>query len=854
MQMHQHNPNLKCAGRHIYNTIKIPFIRKKDIAESNNNPSKGLEARMKASLSEGAFTGKKAAFAIFACLSLYGAAAAAAGLSTEPKEIEKKEKTDYSLKILAKQADLESKILAKPQDSIKSQSTVYKDATNDIEITNNSINEGIDGPQPAHLDIKSLTVEDNNSSLKVDLSLNGQISSSAEYAIAFANTLAGVSASITVSNNTGLIYYWPSQTTSKAVIINDNNIIADVDKSKAPQDMIQATARSTSGNCTLTDYLWPKNSVVSALFAHSLNDSKSDAIVKSSGKTPDIDKNASEIIKLGSSQDMFTGIYRVALTMTNPLPDQRIDSSHKWLYDIQLGDAHVLVGQTDDINYPKGIIVYSDGTSSTNKNDINIFGNFVMASLDPNKVNLDPLIGDSVKATAEQSIGDPQENFTSVIDTAQSGTNLLSVEDSNSSQTQPLGPTFILSAEEKLLPGTPEKLLNPVAGDDNNVANNHANGQKDQQQFIASGKPIVLYNRVVNPDDHSIYKEYWIYYTDNPATIIPKIKDDHHAHDWEVVIDKYTSDGKFVSRATSFHINPLGASGRGWLYVPDLNKPVLVELAGHAMTTDPNALKFPDFIAKDSKNGEDLHPIYHHKDGKILTPKDYALLNSQAINDDNQLDADGRYKTDGYPPAADAIFGDAAKVPWKETIYAEPWQVFDSPLQSGAKLWQNVIKGSGLEARFVVDSSKVLGEQNGTEKADFYGAYTKSDSDILLSSDDFSSYGNVQLEIYGKESSHYKINMYVMNTAGGQSISEEKIVEKDIKKGETHIITLNPTNLQPIVKTPANPDSGASSSVPPLAADIAMVAAGFFLTLGTISQIKKYLKQRKENEEKHGEN
>jgi len=409
-------------------------------------------------------------------------------------------------------------------------------------------------------------------------------------------------------------------------------------------------------------------------------------------------------------------------------------------------------------------------------------------------------------------------------------------------------PAFSLS-EQELLQGTPQNITNPVAGDDGNVANNHANGLTDLQQFItADGKRVIFSNNVTGPDGF-IYREYWLYYTDNPAYVIAPGFKDHHAHDWEAVIDKCTSDGKFVERATSYHVKLNGLQlERGWKFTNNNVNTIIIESAGHAMSTDDKDFFNPfDLVVKDTVNNEDLHPTFHPSGYYLLLPACgenysgtmyYKTVNMQFIIDDSQLDANERYKTEGYPGAASINFGDASKVPWKSAVYSAPWQIFDDKGKSEAKTWQNKISGDNLEARIVAKGSRlVLGEENGVQKADIPGVYVKSGNEIFLASDFTNSYNNAQLEIYGKENSHYKITMYVTKNIDGQSVAEEKTIEKDVKKGETQIIKLNSADLQPVVT------GDSSQSTEPPWGLIGAGIAGLLTALGLGSYLLKRRKQ-----------
>jgi hypothetical protein len=374
-------------------------------------------------------------------------------------------------------------------------------------------------------------------------------------------------------------------------------------------------------------------------------------------------------------------------------------------------------------------------------------------------------------------------------------------------------PCFDIADTEKFLPGTPQKISNPAAGDDNNVANNHANGLSDQQQFTAGGKPIVFYNEVAGPDGF-IYKQYWLYYTDNPAYVIMPGFKDHHAHDWEVITDKCTSSGGFIERAVSFHVKFNGLQlERGWKFINNCDEEILVEVGGHAMS--PSTLDFGNlfnFVVKDPANNEDLHPVFEYPIyTKSLLPGSYAVVSMQSIIDNSQLDSQDRYKTEGYPDAASTALGDASKVPWKSNVFNEPWKIFDDKSQSEAKTWINSIEGSNLEARLVYKGSRhVLGMENNVEKADIPGVYVKSGSNIFLASDFTGSYDNAQLEIYGTADSHYKIDMCVTKNVNGESVAEGRTIEKDIKKGETQVIKLNSADLQPTVE---GDNSNQSSSI-----------------------------------------
>ncbi len=365
-------------------------------------------------------------------------------------------------------------------------------------------------------------------------------------------------------------------------------------------------------------------------------------------------------------------------------------------------------------------------------------------------------------------------------------------------------PTFIIPDKEILMQGTPQQTNYPAAGDDNNVANNHANGLLDQQQFTAGGKPIVLYNEITGSDGY-LYKQYILYETDNPVYVLMPGFKDHHAQDIEAVIDKCTLEGKVLERATSYHIKYGGGQfERGWKFTNDATKPVYIELAGHAMSANNKDFSNPfDIVVKDPANNEDLHPAFYHKNGRTLTPENYVLMQLSKVVDNSQIDAYDRYKTEGYPEAAPIKFGDASKVPWKSTAFVSPWIIFNEKDKSEAKSWQNLIEGNNIEVRLVAEGSRlVLGEENGEKKADLPGTYVAEGNKTFLAAD-FSSYDNVQLEICAKGDTHYKDTMYLTKNVNGQSVVEEKIIEKDIKKGETQIVKLNPDTLQPTI-TPGN--------------------------------------------------
>ena len=378
-------------------------------------------------------------------------------------------------------------------------------------------------------------------------------------------------------------------------------------------------------------------------------------------------------------------------------------------------------------------------------------------------------------------------------------------------------PTFILSAEERLLPGTPQLLANLSAGDDSNVTNNHQRGLSDQSQFTANGKPIIFFKESFGPNKHT-YKQYWLAYTDNPAyAVIPTYNPivlDHHAFDFEAVIDHFDEKGNFVERATSYHVKVTGVSlehilkfERGWKFTKDQNAPIFVELAGHAMSTHRIDFLNPFALpVEDSSNGESLYAIFHHKTGRTLAPKDYVIVPLEKMIDNKQLDSEGRLKTEGYPPAAPTKFGDAAKVPWKSQVFSAPWGIFSDMLSSMSNSWQTLIQGDGLEARLVVKGSRyVLGEENGAVKADFPGVFVKSGDQIFIASD-FGTFDNAQLEIFGTQNGTYTLSMSYSKLSNGQSASVSKEFSADISKGETQTVKIKPQESSLLIQVDKNSD------------------------------------------------
>ncbi len=404
-------------------------------------------------------------------------------------------------------------------------------------------------------------------------------------------------------------------------------------------------------------------------------------------------------------------------------------------------------------------------------------------------------------------------------------------------------PTFELSGKEPCLPCTPINLTNPPAGLDYYVCSNHEHGIEDQTQFLTKSGQCIVFTSEANGPNNEHYKEYWLYYTDNPVYVIAPGFRDHHGNDFEVVVDKYTSDGQFVERAMSYHVKLNGHSfERGWRFTNDPTLPIKVELAGHAMSTNdkdffnPFCIIAKDpiydeiFYPADPIRDENLYPAFHHEkqNGRVLKPGDYvevdlSVLPNEPFSSLYMVDQYDRYMVDTRFEIPKS-FGDASKVPWHTEDYSKPWKIFDNKDSTISKYWQSLIEGKDIEARLVAQGSRiVMGEENGVPKADNYGTYVKSGDQIFIASD-FSNYGVVQLEIQAKADTHYKVRQVFSNLENGQTVPLEKSYEMDIKKGEVQAITIDSAP-----RTIRSGSGAADYLLPAAIGGLAAAGAAYFL-------------------------
>jgi hypothetical protein len=340
-------------------------------------------------------------------------------------------------------------------------------------------------------------------------------------------------------------------------------------------------------------------------------------------------------------------------------------------------------------------------------------------------------------------------------------------------------PTFVLSADEQLLPVTPVKISNPAAGDDYNVVNNLNNYEMNAGLFKApDGKPI-LFNKKVSTMEND-YEFFFFYWTDNPSNI-PLLS---HQHDWEYVAYKYDKSGNLLDTRLSNHLETRKAASGVEIYI---------EQGGHALTT---------------KKGEMWNPIpnlpRHFKDGgQRFTSADYYIVNLDPIVDSNAVDSFGRYKADEpthysygglneqyfntLPAEQKAIAQERAKAPWLQDILQNPEQTFaDKDSKQVIALFE--LEANNLDLDFRVIGSSVTGEDNGTEKSEIpQASYQKLSANekaiCLYTTKD--KYPNYKVEVYAVRDTTYNVKVYVEC----DSACNVKEYSKSIKMGEIQVIS-----------------------------------------------------------------
>jgi hypothetical protein len=388
-------------------------------------------------------------------------------------------------------------------------------------------------------------------------------------------------------------------------------------------------------------------------------------------------------------------------------------------------------------------------------------------------------------------------------------------------------PQFIFGLDDKLRPTTPFE--------DTDVANNHD----------AVVQPAEIFRHdITNPSTAEKYVEWWLYYKDNPACLASVLGKcfitDHHAHDWEVVVDKYDANNKFVGRVTSFHVK-VPFYNPGWLFTK-IRGDVYVENGGHAISPTAGIFDKP-VTSTDSQNKETLFGVKgfnaNNKELRNLSAVVEPLSDVKALSDyyaSETTDGQFKTKTGSYPPAASLLMGERAKNPWHQSVYSEPWKTFESQFLETAKqpsLLSAEISGPVETTAKIGD--KVLGMADGKPKADFYGFYAKDSAKesltVLLD-----NYDDCQLEVRGVGSGEYTITLKYLDVS---DLNSPAVITKSnkyqIAPGETDVIKIK--NSLPQV------DRYSATAGGSLAAGLAMGAAAFFLTaLG----LKKYLKRKQD--------
>lgn len=666
--------------------------------------------------------------------------------------------------------------------------------------------------QLAGLDLAHFKLEDLGTEYGMTLSLRGPFLGEGNISVLLADSAgtSGYHAKVYVSNSTKSIYYYNGASvigSSTDVTVSGLNITAKLDKSKTFTDIINANSRG-SGFIDVFD-VSNRNR-----FMQSASDYTNDSKIEKSGSPPSLSNpNGTDITSVLSAGGL------ISVNMNGQVITNRESSNHKWSYEILVGDARLQVGQTDRFDCPKGAIKYSDG-SETNGTAI-ISGNILQfSSLATSKINLDPYYGDALRIYANQSIEIDANNWIKLSDGLRTGANSgVNVQVPSPSKNLP---TFAISADEALKPVTPEKIANPIAGDDRDVTNNLVNFYDPGKKALFSapdGKPI-LFNQKVSTQDFD-YELIFFYWTDNPSNI-PMLS---HAHDWEYIIYKYDKSGSLVDIALSNHLDMRKAA--------DPKFPVYVEQGGHAMTTNKDELwsPFPNL------------PRHFEDGGPVYGPGGYYIVSLNSIIDSKSTDNFERYKTDlvhwafggpneiyfsVLPSDQQAIAKERAKVPWLQAVVQDPESAFKQP---GTKpvITAVDLKGNDEDLEFrVTDGSSVTGEQNGIVKTDIpIAGYNKisSSEDVIGLYASQSINSNYHFEVHALKDTSYAVKIYTDNN-GDVKINE---YQDSIKAGETKVIGVKPS-----------PPAALQQADNNLASSLVGIGAGILTFIG----IGKYLQDR----------
>jgi hypothetical protein len=824
--------NLKHIGnyKNHNNRLKHPSysVFSKNLKKANINPAQCLEEVLKQGLGDGPFSKRNVAFAIFASLAIYGAAAAsiASGSSySEPVKEVKKEK-DYSLKALAKEKPrLESKIFApqeKPQEKILELRTYEDIFINDVEHFVAGQSHGVNSSMPA-LDIKSVDSNLDGVNWTLDISLDSDFDPEATYIVQLIAKDNSTFVAAKLGPSINKITYPDGTTELSKIQANDEHIVIPFNANKIMTSkfsdrlfIIKSQKGSTS------DYFQDKLSNSVSEFERSLIDESNDVGDSTlKGNPPSwvyAKKDHFDILSAKREGNQIIVEFKKP-----PLTSSEDKLEYAAVYEIKSGNLSAYLGfvrwgqSTNGIQYDSKVI----------PGVLNVSGNKIIVPI-PIPTSTDSNMGDSLRISTgywcKDKESDPNVEFMAR-DDIMSGNTLTSATSRGGDMQVP--PPLVFSKADVWRPTSPFE--------DTDVSNNHYN-INSTFTWVQALKHIV-------EDSKYKYVEWWLYYPDNPVCLVAVDKKclipDHHTHDWEVIVDKYDKQSnEFIERATSFHVK-VPSINPGWLFTNEKG-PVYVEAGGHAMTPDPIIFKSPKTFT-DPINNEKLFGIKGLGEDtlqlKISATSVFDINVVKSISDHYASETDqGQFKVQGYPPAANLLLGERALNPWHQTVYDYPGKIFESQLfQSDKQLAFLSVEVQGPVEVNIKIGDKILGASDGQIKTDFYGSYIQEGENKYLSAL-LDSYDVGQIEVKCKEDTEYKIKIQYLDVSRAKPYLLEKEEVQKISSSEKDIIHIEPKE-GPIFERYRN------------APNLAGIAAGAAAAILTAFGLGHYLKQRRSKKE-----
>ncbi|MEM2873915.1 MAG: hypothetical protein QW063_00445 [Candidatus Nanoarchaeia archaeon] len=737
----------------------------KQLREFNRN-QKELEACIKQALSEGPFTLKKAAFALFAALVLYSASGLAAASAELNKSAKSKANSFSSKEPQPYKEQHQSPILLSESYKISS------DSDGDVEEIVAGKNFGVSPQFPNDLDILRISSELKGVKKIYTITTQASATQGGDYRLELTNkTTGGLQAKASFKDPLlNQIVYADGKVVKGQIKINtDGSIEIPFEADKVQDTYFSATAEKIIGEKILREKFSDKPEEFSKKFGKNFFDLPNNLEIR---KT--IDPPPEVLAKLNSFDIVAARVVgnNIEVELSAPPIFNATLSKEGVVYSISLGNLFAEVGEwywptirrLNSIQYgDTGIIDFDKIYSSGNK--------IIIPIMHPEKLNSSKFIGDALWITTNLEYAPSEDKYFQVRDLAHSGS-YYPLEEKTSSLGKETPPNFVFSLDDILRPTDP-------FADDNDVFNNHA--MKNTSLLLY--KKTIIYNR-------EKFIEWWLYLPDNPVCLVAInrncIVPDHHTHDWEVVIDRYTEDGVFIERATSFHVKVPGINP-GWLFSKTPSN-VYVEAGGHGLSpTDIFSTKIRTSI--DPTNNETLFGV---KSLNLRKSVNINLISSMDYLESKLGEKNKQYETNGYPPAASMLLGERALNPWHQSVYAQPWTVFEDGLlaqKSQAAILSIDTKGP-IETSVKIGNS-LLGLVDGEPKAEIHGAYYKESGSekIIVVLDDYTNVDTITIK--GTDSGPYTIDIEYVDTSNlGFPVIKKESINQMISSGQKHIVKL----------------------------------------------------------------